>query len=67
MFEIFDVFNMPVPMSNPQISEKQLPGMVARYHLEADSIAINLKEMKYVLYQKLNKNIVAPHYTIIVT
>ena len=54
-FEIFDIFNMPVPMSNPHISEKQLPSMVARYHLEADSIAINLEEMKYALLSKVEK------------
>ena len=41
-FDIYDVFNMPVPHYNT-------PNMVASYRLEAVSIAVNLAEMKYVL------------------
>ena len=42
IFEIYDVFNMPVP-------HDKTPNMVASYRLEAVSIAVNCAEMKYVL------------------
>ena len=41
-FEIYDVFNMPVP-------HDKTPNMVVSYRLEAVSIAISLAEMKHVL------------------
>ena len=41
-FEIYDVFNMPVP-------QDKTPNMVASYRLEAVSIVVNLAEMKFVL------------------
>ena len=48
-FDIFNVFNMPVPVKNPIVPTDKLPSMVALYRFETTSVAVNLVQMKYVL------------------
>ena len=48
-FEIFSMFNMPVPVKDPVVAKDKLPSMVAWYRLKTSSIAVNLAQMKYVL------------------
>ena len=43
---------MPVSIKNPKVPDDNLPNMVAWYNLEANSIAVDLKQMKYVLLSK---------------
>ena len=48
-FEIFNVFNMPIPVKDTNVPTDKLPSMVAWYKLETSSITVNLAEIKYVL------------------
>ena len=50
--EILDIFRMPVPLKNPKVPEDNLPNMVPWYYLEANSITVNLDQMRYVLLSK---------------
>ena len=48
-FEIFNIFNMPVPVKDPVVSTDKFPSMVAWDRLDTSSIAVNLAQIKYVL------------------
>ena len=50
-FETFDICSIPVPMKNSKAPDN-LPNMVAWYNLEVYSIAVNLEQMRYVLFSK---------------
>ena len=41
-----------MPIKNPNVSDNNLPNMVAWYILREYPIAVNLKQMKYVLLSK---------------
>ena len=64
-FEIFNIFNVPVPVKDLVSPTDNLPSMVAQYRLETSSIAVNLAQMKYILLTpKEQKHCVFPlwHY-----
>ena len=48
-FEIFKIFNVPVPAKDPVVPTDKLPNMIVWYRLQTSSIAVNLSQMKYVL------------------
>ena len=41
-FEIFNFFNMPVPIKDPVVPTDKPPSVVAWYRLETSSVVINL-------------------------
>ena len=47
-FEIFNIFNMAVPVKDPVVPKDKLPSIVAWYRLETSSITFNLAPIKYV-------------------
>ena len=57
---------MPVPVKNLKVPDNSLSNMVAWHNLEANTIAVNLDQMKYILISKRNKTIVAFHFASIV-
>ena len=65
-FEIFNIFNMPVPVKDPVTATDELPSMVAWYILETSSIPVNLAQKKYVLFTPTEKEHLNPLYGIIV-
>ena len=65
-FEIFNIFNMAVPAKDPVVPTDKLPSMVVWCRLNTCSIAVNLAQIKYVLWQLQNRNTIHPVYDIIV-
>ena len=49
-FEIFNIFNTPVPVKDSVVPTDKCPSMVIWFRLETSSIAANLVQMKYVLF-----------------
>ena len=49
-FEIFNIFNMPVPVKDPVVPTDKLLSMVAWCRLETFSIVVNLAQMKYAFF-----------------
>ena len=49
-FEILKIFYMLDPVKDPVVLTDKLPDMVVWYRLEASSIAVNLAQMKYILW-----------------
>ena len=56
-FEIYEIFNIPVPKVNQEIQDNNTSHMVAWYQLETTSIAINTNQMKYVLLTEKEKEL----------
>ena len=48
-FEIFKVFNMPVPVKDPVVPTDKFPNMVTWYRLVTSLIAVNLAQIKFVI------------------
>ena len=53
---------MPVPLKNPKGPDDNLPNMVAYYNLGANTFAVNLDQMKYVLLSKKEQDHCGHHY-----
>ena len=49
IFEILNIFNMPVHFKDPVVPTDKLPSIVFWYRLGTSSIAVNHAQMKYVL------------------
>ena len=48
-FEIYKVFNTPLPYYNQSIPTELQPDIVAQYRLETSALAINAEKTKYML------------------
>ena len=46
--EIFNIFNMPIPVEDPVVPTDKLPSMVPWYILDIYSTVVNLVQMEYV-------------------
>ena len=48
-FEVYNIYNLPLPIKDPNVAVKEMPNMVAEFKLESKLLAINLEQMKYIL------------------
>ena len=48
-FEVYKIYNLPLPLKDPNVAVKEMPNMVAECKLESKLLAINLEQMKYIL------------------
>ena len=48
-FEVYNIYNIPLPIKDPNVAVKEMPNMVAEFKLESKLLAINLEKMKYIL------------------
>ena len=48
-FEVYNIYNLPLPIKDPNVAVKEMTNMVVEFKLESKSLAINLEQMKYIL------------------
>ena len=42
-FEVYNIYNLPLPIKDPNLALKEIPNMVAECKLESKSLATNLE------------------------
>ena len=49
-FEVYNIYNLLLPIKDPNVAAKEMANMVAEFKLESKLLSINLEQMKCILF-----------------